>query len=158
MNSCVKTHCSSTSGHIMFWNRLMYSRLSKNLLPKKISGIFEMLIWANYFWFSISYFILKELPQIWSNSNYRHGWPLYRILRARGRKWNMSWGTEKTQEVLKMTGNGGDHVLCTTVYFFHSPDCQLIQWVVGCSCSAYITCNTVLDLWFVDLRRRQYLG
>ena len=30
-------------------------------------------------------------------------------------------------------------------YFFHSPDCQLIQWVVGCSCSAYITCNT----WFV---------
>ena len=36
-------------------------------------------------------------------------------------------------------------------YFFHSTDCQLIQWVVGCSCSAYITCNTVLDFWFVDL-------
>ena len=25
-------------------------------------------------------------------------------------------GTEKTPEVQKMTGNGGDHVLCTTVY------------------------------------------
>ena len=28
----------------------------------------------------------------------------------------MSWGTEKTPGVQKMTGNGGDHVLCTTVY------------------------------------------
>ena len=28
----------------------------------------------------------------------------------------MSWGTEMTPEVQKMMGNGGDHVLCTTVY------------------------------------------
>ena len=28
----------------------------------------------------------------------------------------MSWGTEKTPGVQKMTENGGDHVLCTTVY------------------------------------------
>ena len=30
------------------------------------------------------------------NSTYSYGSPLYRILRAMGRKWNMSWGTEKT--------------------------------------------------------------
>ena len=59
---------------------------------------------------------LLTQPQIGSNSTYRHGLPLYRILRARGRKWSMSWGTKKTPEVQKMTGNGGDHVLCTTVY------------------------------------------
>ena len=29
----------------------------------------------------------------------------------------MSWGTEKTPEVQKMMENGGDHVLCTTVYY-----------------------------------------
>ena len=28
----------------------------------------------------------------------------------------MSLGAKKTPGVLKMTGNGGDHVLCTTVY------------------------------------------
>ena len=36
--------------------------------------------------------------------------PLYRILGARGIKWNMSWGTEKTPEIQKMTENRGDHV------------------------------------------------
>ena len=32
----------------------------------------------------------------------------------------MSWGTEKTPEVQKMTENGGDHVLCTTVYILET--------------------------------------
>ena len=41
---------------------------------------------------------------------------LYRLKTPKGRKWNMSWETEKTPEVQKMMGNGGDHVLCTTVY------------------------------------------
>ena len=37
-------------------------------------------------------------------------------MRARGRRWNISWGAEKTPGVLRMTGKGGNHVLCTTVY------------------------------------------
>ena len=38
----------------MIWKRLMSSSLSKNLLPRKFSCFFELLIWANYFWFSLS--------------------------------------------------------------------------------------------------------
>ena len=58
MNSCLNIHCSSTSGEIMIWKRLIYSSLSKNLLPRKFSGFFETLIWAKYFCFSIFSLIL----------------------------------------------------------------------------------------------------
>ena len=36
----------------------------------------------------------------------------------------MSWGTEKTPGVQKMTEYGGDHVLCTTVYY------QRLSWTL----------------------------
>ena len=42
----------------LIWKRQMSSSLSKNLLPRKFSGFFEMVIWANYFWFSYTYLVL----------------------------------------------------------------------------------------------------
>ena len=112
-----------TKDEFLFEDTLFFNFWTNNDLEK--ADVFKPIqefIAKKIFWLlwnvnlSLLFLLFNILPdplrqsQIGSNSTYRYGSPLYRILRARGIKWNMSWGAEKTPEVQKMTENGGDHV------------------------------------------------